>query len=160
MTKFKIKNVMSSAGLTLFALGLTAPILIPTQAEASSVDRIVDNQGSGVMKRSSTQKTIKTDENGKQYYSPEGEFESVNAVDASNWAKRKGNDLVGFFTTAAQPLAVVIFIISAIMLAVGGMTKGDWFKRGLLGMAISIVMWTAVVFAPELIQFFSEWLAA
>lgn len=156
----KIKKVMSSAGLTLFALGLTAPVMIPTQAEASSVDRIVDSQTGGVMQRSSTQSTIKTDEQGREYYSPEGEFESVNAVDASNWAKRKGDDLVGFFTTVAQPLAVLIFIASAIMLAVGALAKGDWFKRGLLGMAIAIVMWTAVVFAPELIQFFSEWLAA
>lgn len=156
----KIKKVMSSAGLTLFALGLTAPVMIPTQAEASSVDRIVDSQTGGVMQRSSTESTIKTDEQGREYYSPEGEFESVNAVDASNWAKRKGDDLVGFFTTAAQPLAVLIFIASAIMLAVGALAKGDWFKRGLLGMAIAIVMWTAVVFAPELVQFFSEWLAA
>lgn len=156
----KIKNVMSSAGLTLFALGLTAPVMIPLQAEASSVDRIVDSQTGGVMQRSSTESTIKTDEQGREYYSPEGEFESVNAVDASNWAKRKGADLVGFFTTAAQPIAVVIFIVSAIMLAVGALAKGDWFKRGLLGMAVAIIMWTAVVFAPELIQFFSEWLAA
>jgi len=156
----KTKKALSSIGLTLFALGLSAPVMVPTQAEASSVDKIVDSQGSGVMRKSSTQKSIKTDANGERYYTPEGEFESVNAVDANNWAKRKGKDAVGFFTTLAQPLAVVIFIISGIMLAVGGIAKNDWFKRGVLGMTLAIVMWTAVVFAPELIQFFSEWLAS
>lgn len=160
MTKIKMKQILSSAGLTLFALGLTAPVFVPTQAEASSVDKIVDSNSDSVMKKNATQSTIQKDENGNTYYSASGEIPSVNATDANNWAKRKGGDVIGFFTTLAQPLSVIIFIISAILVGIGAVAKSDWFKRGIFGMAIAIVMWTAVVFAPELIQFFSEWLAA
>jgi hypothetical protein len=159
MTQSKWKKSVETIALSFFTLGLTAPVFIPMTVQASSVDRIVDTTSDGVATSADSSKSIQVDENGNQYYSPSGEFSNVNAKDANNWAKRKGGDLVGFFTTLAEPLAVVIFIISAIMLAVGALAKGDWFKRGLFGMAISIVMWTAVVFAPELIQFFSEWLS-
>lgn len=160
MTKTKWKKGLATVGLSLFALGLTAPVFTPTPVEASSVDKIVDRQTDGIVKRSSTESTLKKDANGNQYYSPKGEFDNVNATDANNWAKRKGGDIVGVLTTVAEPLSVIIFIASAIMLAVGALAKGDWFKRGLFGMAIAIVMWTCVAFAPELIQFFSEWLSA
>lgn len=160
MTQNKMQKAVTMVGLSFVGLGLTAPVLIPTQVEASAVDRIVDRNSSGVAQKASPSKSIQVDENGKSYYSPSGEFSNVNAVDANNWAKEKGGDMVGFMTTVAEPVAILIFIASAIMLAVGALAKGDWFKRGLFGMALSIVMWTAVVFAPELIQFFSEWLAA
>ena len=159
MTQNKWRTFASTIGLSLFGLCLTAPILAPMQVEASSVDRIVDSTSNNIAEKADPDASIQVDEKGNQYYSPSGEFSNVNAKDANNWAKSKGGDMVGFFTTIAEPIAVIIFILSAIMLAVGALAKGDWFKRGLFGMALSIVMWTAVVFAPELIQFFSEWLS-
>lgn len=159
MEQSKWKKSVAMIGLAFVGLGLTAPVFVPTPVEASAVDRIVDGTSDNIATRPSGSSTIKTTEDGKQYYSPTGEFSNVNAVDANNWAKKKGGDLIGFFTTMAEPLAVIIFILSAVMMAVGALAKGDWFKRGVVGMAIAVVMWTAVVFAPELIQFFSEWLS-
>lgn len=159
MTHNKMKQAVTMVGLSFVGLSLTAPVFIPTPVEASAVDRIVDQNASGIATSASPEKTIQVDENGNKYYSPSGEFSNVNAVDANNWAKEKGGDIIGFMTTVAEPVAVIIFILSAIMLAVGALAKGDWFKRGLFGMALAIGMWTAVVFAPELIQFFSEWLS-
>lgn len=159
MTQSKWKQAVAMLGLAFIGFGLTAPVFVPTPVEASAVDRIVDTTSDEVATRADDDASIQTDENGNTYYSPSGEFSNVNAVDANNWAKEKGGDLIGFFTTLAEPLAVVIFILSAIMMMVGALAKGDWFKRGVFGIAIAIVMWTAVVFAPELIQFFSEWLS-
>lgn len=156
----KLKKTVATIGVAFFAVFLTAPAFTPTPVEASAVDRIVDSNANNVAKSAQPEKTIQTDENGKQYYSPSGEFSNVNAKDANNWAKEKGGDIVGFFTTIAEPVSVLIFILGAIMMAVGALSKGDWFKRGVFAMALAIVMWTAVVFAPELIQFFSEWLSS
>lgn len=159
MTKSKWKQFIAPIGLAFIGFGLTAPVFVPTPVEATAVDRIVDKTSDSIAVRANNDASIQTDENGNRYYSPSGEFSNVNAVDANNWAKAKGGDLIGFFTTLAEPLAVIIFILSAIMMMVGALAKGDWFKRGAFGMAIAVFMWTAVVFAPELIQFFSEWLS-
>lgn len=159
MMNTKWKDFIGMVGLSLVAVGLTTPVLAPIQAEASAVDRIVDTNSNNVATSANPDESIQRDANGNTYYSPKGEFSNVNAKDANNWAKEKGGDLIGFFTTIAEPLAVVIFILSAIMMMVGALAKSDWFKRGVLGMAIAVLMWTAVTFAPELILFGSEWLS-
>lgn len=159
MTKTKWSKSVATIGVSFFALGLTAPVFAPMTVEASSVDRIVDTNSRGVATKADSSKSIKKDANGNQYYSPDGEFSNVNAVDVNNWAKAKGGDAVGWITTLAEPLSIIIFIASAIMMAVGALSKGDWLKRGIFGMALAVIMWTAVVFAPDLIHFFSEWLS-
>ena len=160
MKTTKMKQIMSSAGLTFFALGMTAPVLMPTQAEASGVDKIVESTSDGVMMKNQTLSTTQTDENGNKYYSASGEIPSVNAKQATDWAERKGGDFVNFLQTFAYPFSLALFVISVFLVGIGAIAKNDWFKRGIFGMAISIVVFTATIFAPELLQFFSEWLAS
>jgi hypothetical protein len=79
---------------------------------------------------------------------------------AKVWATRKGNDLVSLLQTIVQPLAVIVFIISAFVAMFGVFGHGGVTMKGIIGMAIAVVMYTGVLFAPEIIQFTSGWLAS
>ncbi|MFJ8531524.1 hypothetical protein [Bacillus sp. NPDC094106] len=87
-------------------------------------------------------------------YSPDKEVPSVSMDKANSWAERKGYDVVKFLQTVVQPLAVIAFIVFAIIALFGMVGKG------LLGMGISVFVYTGVLFAPELLNFFSRWLAS
>lgn len=85
---------------------------------------------------------------------------SVSMDKAKNWANRKGTDVVGLLQTIVQPLAVIVFIISAFISMFGVFGHNGVVLQGIIGMAIAVIMYTGVLFAPEIIQFTSGWLAS
>lgn len=93
--------------------------------------------------------------NSKKFdYSPDKEVPSVSIDQANSWAERKGFDVVKFLQTVVQPLAVIAFIVFAFVALFG------FIGKGLLGMGISVLVYTGVLFAPELLNFFSRWLSS
>lgn len=78
--------------------------------------------------------------------------------DASNWAERKGFELVGLLQKFVQPFAIIIFIGCAILTLVGAFGNGHLVSRGILGMVISLVMYAVVIYAPEIMDVFLGWI--
>lgn len=84
---------------------------------------------------------------------------NVSVDKATHWATNKGSDAITFLQSAVRPIAIIVFIISALVALCGGVFGGNAVTKGLIGMGISVFMFTAVTFAPDLVNFFSNWLA-
>ena len=79
---------------------------------------------------------------------------------AEDYVERKLFDIVGFFQSLIKPLTYVTFIISAIAILFGVITNSKkGLAVGILGMVVSIGVYVAVVFAPQIVEYFGAWLA-
>ncbi|WCF11719.1 hypothetical protein NDS46_30715 (plasmid) [Paenibacillus thiaminolyticus] len=83
---------------------------------------------------------------------PSVELPNVQIDQAEKYIERKGFDVVGVLQKFVQPLAIAVFIVSAIMAVVG------MIGRGLIGMGIAILMYAVVLSAPEFMDFVNAWL--
>lgn len=79
--------------------------------------------------------------------------------EANTFVEEKGEDLVGLAGTAAKPIAEIGFMLGLFLTLVGGFSKSVHLGKGIAIMAISIFVYVGTVFAPDLIQYFSTWLA-
>lgn len=80
--------------------------------------------------------------------------------DASNWAERKGFEVVGFLQKFIQPFAIVIFIGSGIIALVGAFGNSRLVSRGFVGMLIALVIYAVVLYAPEIMDAFLNWVSS
>lgn len=78
---------------------------------------------------------------------------------AESYVDDKLGDVVGFFQSAIKPFTYVMFIISAIFILLGIVTGSKNKFYGLLGMAFSVIVYVAVMYAPQLVDYFSAWLS-
>lgn len=78
---------------------------------------------------------------------------------AEDYVETKLFDVVGFLQSFIKPLTYVTFIISTIMVLFGVVTDSKSKFKGFLGMAFSIFVYVSVVFAPEIVEYFSSWLS-
>lgn len=142
-------HVIEKSKNLFFAFWIAVLLILPlVQIQAHAEESVTTNKVEAI-----NRDAIKT--NSKKFdYAPDKEVPSVSIDQASNWAERKGYDVVKFLQTFIQPLAVIAFIIFAIVALVG------FVGKGLLGMGISVFVYTGVLFAPELLNFFSRWLAS
>lgn len=83
---------------------------------------------------------------------------STSVKEVSDLVEKKTYDVVTIMQVFAKPFASVIFIFSAILTLFGAITKGG-MSKGLIGMFIAGMMYTAVMYAPEIVHFFSTWLS-
>lgn len=78
---------------------------------------------------------------------------------AEGYVENKLFDVVGFFQSIIKSLCYLTFIISTIMILFGVVTDSKSKFKGFLGMAFSIFVYVTVVFAPQIVEYFSSWLA-
>lgn len=78
-------------------------------------------------------------------------LESATIDQASSWVDKKGFEVVGFLQKIVQPFAIIVFIICTFMILFGNV------KSGAIGAGISIVVYVVVLYAPELMAFFLNW---
>ena len=78
---------------------------------------------------------------------------------AEDYVDNKLGDVIGFFQSAIKPFTYVTFILSAIMLLLGVVTGSKNKFYGLLGMAFSVLVYVGLMYAPQIVDYFSNWLA-
>lgn len=78
---------------------------------------------------------------------------------AEGYVEDKLFDVVEFFQSFIKPLTYVTFILSTIMVLFGVVTDSKSKFKGFLGMAFSIFVYVSVVFAPQIVEYFSSWLS-
>lgn len=157
----KTKQFLVSSLLAMGAMGVVSPVLVNAESstEVKSTTKITKPVENSVMKDSGKSKTF-VNKNGVNEYNPNSELPSVNAKDAMDWSDRKGNDAYSVAGEFGKKFLEVCFLISFILMGVGAIGRNDWFQKGLLGLGISGLAWTGVVFAKDLLNFFSTWLAS
>ena len=101
--------------------------------------------------------TVTVNEDGT--YNPDGEVPSTTIDEASEWAEEKGYDIVKFFQRIIQPITIVTFIIGIIMCIFSFIIKNG-VKIGITVVIFSVIGYTCVLFANEIVQFFVQWLSS
>ena len=86
-----------------------------------------------------------------------GGIPNVQVEQASSYVERKGFELVSFLQRFAQPFAVIMFIGCAILALVGAFGNASLVGKALVGMAIILVVYAVILYAPELLDFFVAW---
>lgn len=83
---------------------------------------------------------------------------TVTIDEVTSWGERKGYEVVGMLQKWVQPFAIIIFIISAFVVMFGAFGNGRLMSRGLIGIAIALIMYGVVLFAPEILDSFLGWI--
>lgn len=87
-----------------------------------------------------------------------GGLPEVTIDQASDWAERKGGDIISLLQRIVQPLSTIIFIACAFLTLVGAFGNSQLVGRGIFGMFVSVIMYAVVLYAPELMDFVLAWL--
>ncbi|MCB2289758.1 hypothetical protein LGK97_08265 [Clostridium sp. CS001] len=77
--------------------------------------------------------------------------------DITSWANRKGFEIVHFLQVLAQPIIIIIFIISAILLLLGTLGNPYLTGKGFMGLIMSIFIYALILYASLIIQSFAGW---
>ena len=101
-----------------------------------------------------------TDESQRIYASYSDTIPNVSIDDGINWVNRKGFEIIRFFQVIVQPLAIIVFIISALFTLFGSIGRGDLAGRGMWGMVISAIVYAVVLYAPVILQSFVGWMSS
>jgi hypothetical protein len=67
--------------------------------------------------------------------------------------------VIGLMQTGCKLLCIIFFIVGAVMTVIGLIGKGGAWK-GFLAMGLSALMYTCIMYAPEIVQFIQEWTVA
>ena len=81
----------------------------------------------------------------------------VTVDDMSTWTEKKGFEVIGFLQKFIQPFAIIIFIISGVIALTGVLGDGRQVSKGLIGMFIALIMYVVVLYAPEIMDIFLNW---
>lgn len=85
---------------------------------------------------------------------------TVTIDDAKDLVERKTFDVVELLQVFGKPFSAIMFILCAIVTLFGTITKSSAVGKGILGMFITGIAYTGIMYAPEIMNFFSSWLAS
>lgn len=68
----------------------------------------------------------------------------------------KFNKVIQLMQTGAKLLCIIFFIVGALMTVIGLLGKGGAWK-GFFAMGLSALMYTCIMYAPEIVHFIQEW---
>jgi len=88
-----------------------------------------------------------------------GQVPVITIDDAETWGERKGFELVHLLQKWIQPISIIIFILSAIMALFGALGNSRLVGKGMWGMGIAVVLYAVVLYAPELMDGFLNWVS-
>lgn len=152
-----IPLLISTFALPIFAFAEGSDVSTVSEVSKAATNGVMAGSGSTQTKTSeitAPDGTNMSDIDGSSYI-PDTTIE-----DANQWVNDKGEDLVGLGGTIAEPLSIIGFMLGLFITLAGAFTRSNHIVKGLLVMAISIVVYVGTVFAPELVQYFSTWLAS
>lgn len=89
---------------------------------------------------------------------PTVDVPNVQIEQAKTFVERKGFDVVELLQVFAQPFAIILFIFGAFVALMGAFGKSSSMMKGVLVMAIAVVIYAVTLSAPELIDFGNAWL--
>lgn len=90
--------------------------------------------------------------------SGDSQVPNISVESAKDLIERKTYDVVEILQVFGKPFSAIMFIVCAFVTLFGTVTKSGSVGKGVLGMFIAGMVYTAVLYAPELVHFFSTWL--
>ena len=139
----KLFVIATMLGLFVLPLALMNPMSVNATGEVSTIS------SSQLQEDKST-----------TYMSGDDMLPSVEMDKAINQLEGKGFDVVILLQRVGKPICIAFFIISALCALMGTIFKGAFAVTGFIGMVICGISYTCILFAPQIVQFFSTWLAS
>lgn len=123
----------------------------------NSMEAIVDD----VVNKGNPQESIPEYKDGEELLTPNDFLykENVTIEDVGNKIEKRMFELVSLLQTFIKPFAIIMFIISAINVVVGIVFNTKKHALGYLGLIFSVFMYVGVIYAPNLVGFFVNWLS-
>ena len=84
---------------------------------------------------------------------------NVSFNEAKDLVERKTFDVVKLLQTFGKPFVLIVFLGCTCISLLGLLSKSGNLVKGLIGMFLSGVLYTAIIYAPEIVHFFSTWLS-
>lgn len=72
--------------------------------------------------------------------------------------KRKGFEIINILQELIQPIAIIFFMLGAIMMLFGSFARGDLAGKGFYTMFMSGVSYALVLYAPIIVPAFAGWI--
>ena len=129
---------------------LMSPILI---INSNATDEIPPISSYDLIDESNTSNT-------NEMLTPDNIVPSVPMETAMNHLEGKVFDVVKLLQTIGKPICIVMFIACVLVTIVGAIGKGGYVAKGIIGMLICGVSYTCILFAPQIVAFFSSWLSS
>lgn len=85
---------------------------------------------------------------------------NVTTDDVNNWVEHKGGDILSILQTAGKVIAAIGFVASIIIIIIGALGNRRMMTGGFIGLAISVLCYTALTYGKELMYLFSSWLVS
>ncbi len=77
--------------------------------------------------------------------------------DIEKWGERKGNELVKLAQKWAVPALQLFFVLGAIMVVIGAISKSKMLGAGFKTMLVSLMMYSFIKFAPMVFDAWQAW---
>jgi hypothetical protein len=81
---------------------------------------------------------------------------NVTTEEVVGYVENKSSLVISFLQYAAEPVLIIAFIVSAFIAGFGGIGNGNLIGKGLMGMVISGISYSAILFAPEILNIISS----
>lgn len=85
-------------------------------------------------------------------------YPAVTTDDVDQWVARKGGDIISIVTKGAQVVAVIGFFGALFLIIIGALGNKRTMAAGFVALIISILVYTAVTCAPQIITATRGWL--
>lgn len=157
--------LMMTIGIVGFQIQSVAAVEnIPTQT-VNKIGETTSNTNSGATS-SSTKYTyengyLELDENGNIVGNPaDKSLPNTSIEEVSSKATGKVYEVIRALQSFGLPACIVFFILAAIYTVAGSIVKKGALGKGLTAMGICIVVYAAIYYAPEIVNFAAGWLVS
>ena len=84
------------------------------------------------------------------------EGESATVEDVREYVDGKSSSIIDLLKYAAEPILIIAFILFALISVLGVFGNGSLIGKGIVGMAMSGLGYTLVVYSAEILRFISN----
>lgn len=85
---------------------------------------------------------------------------NITVTDFGNKILSKLYEVASLLQKIAAPVAIVMFIVGAILMVIGALGKRDGMKQGIVVMVLSIITYAVCMYAQPIVIAVSNWLVA
>lgn len=152
MRKEKLNRILM-AGVVAF--GVLTLSTANVHADETGVMRINEGEAMRINEEDLRIKVEKEGSTGAGAFEVEEQLPSPTIQDANEWAKRKGADVNIVGQNIVKGIAGVAFLVGLAVTAFGALTRK--VGQGLVIMALAAIVYTAAMYAPQILSYTSAW---
>jgi hypothetical protein len=145
--------------LILLAILFLVPVSVSAESNDYSTEKI-NNVENVETDETNKDTTIQGDTTTENTTTPDLIDSNVTVEDVGNRVLKKLYEIADLLKQIAAPIAIIMFIIGAILMVVGALGKKDGFKQGVIVSALSVITYVLCSYSEPIVIALSNWLAS